>query len=194
MRSHVFSKVVLLGIAGGAAAYFYGKRRERERRPSDEPTEIPDSLAPDPRDPVQSFDDFNPLHVDDLGVEAMSVADVEGDLELAETESFLEEEEEELVRAPNLDDIERTAHDVGDLYGIHTPHATDRQHLDDDTAFAEGQNWIEALEADATEGGPEPEQGIDDVVDDEDIFDPPHASASRDRPVADRGSGGPGGI
>jgi hypothetical protein len=200
MRSHVFSKVVLLGIAGGAAAYFYGKRRARAVSPSadEEPVDIPDSYAADPRDLVQTLDEINPLHVEDLGVEAMTAADAEGDLELAETESFLEEEEEEeeavLDRSVNLDDIEQRAHDVGDLYGSHTPHATDREHPDDDHAFAEGQNWLEALETDAAEGGPEPEEGIEDVVDDEDVYDPPHASDMRDRPVADRGSGGPAGI
>jgi hypothetical protein len=193
------SKVALLGLAGGAA-YLYSKhRRARPSGTSDEPDAIPDSFAADPQDAVQSFDDIYPLHVEELGVEAMTEADVEGDLELAETETFLEDEgeqEPELAgdRVENLDDIERRAHDVGDLYGIHTPHATDRDHPDDDHAFAEGQNWMEALETDAAEGGPAPEEGIEDVVDDEDVYDPPHASDTRDRPVADRGSGGPGGI
>jgi hypothetical protein len=187
------SKVVLLGLAGGAAAYLYGKRRGRRAGATD----IPDSFAADPLDPVQSFDEINPLRVDELGVEAMTIADAEGDLELAETEAYLDQAEEEelpLDRPDNLDDIEQRAHDVGDLYGIHTPHATDRGHPDDDHAFDQGQNWIEALETDAAEGGPEPEQGVEDVVDDEDVYGPPHASDTRDRPVADRGSGGPGGI
>ncbi|MDX2090340.1 MAG: hypothetical protein SFX73_20955 [Kofleriaceae bacterium] len=197
----MFSKVVLLGIAGGAAAYFYGKRRVHAAEPSEdeEPEDIPDSYAADPRDLVQTLDELNPLHVEELGVEAMSMADAESDLELAETEAFLEEEEEEedeevLDRTLNLDDIEQRAHDVGDLYGSHTPRATDREHPDADAAFAEGQNWLEALETDAAEGGPVPEEGIEDVVDDEDVYNPPHASDMRDRPVADRGSGGPGGI
>lgn len=200
MRSHVMSKVVLIGLAGGAAAYLYGKRRRAEPSPlSEEPEDIPDSFAADPQDTVQSFDDIYPLHVEELGVEAMTEADAESDLELAETETFLEDEEVqepelEPARDENLDDIERRAHDVGDLYGIHMPHATDREHPDDDHAFAEGQNWIEALETDAAEGGPTPEEGIEDVVDDEDIYKSPHASDNRDRPVADRGSGGPGGI
>jgi hypothetical protein len=186
------SKVVLFGLAGGAAAYFYGKRRRGWQQ-----QDIPDSFAADPRDPVQTFDEINQLHSDELGVEAMTLADAEGDLELAETEAFFDEEEEDelpLDRSLNLDDIEQRAHDVGDLYGIHTPHATDRGHPDSDQAFEAGQNWIEALETDAAQGGPEPEEGIDDVVDDEDVYDPPHASDTRDRPVADRGSGGSGGI
>lgn len=84
--------------------------------------------------------------------------------------------------------------DDGDLYGAHTPPAVDRTHPDDDHAFAEGQNWIEALEASATENGPEPERELDDIVDDEDVLHPPHAALRRDTPVADHGAGGRRGL
>jgi hypothetical protein len=84
--------------------------------------------------------------------------------------------------------------DAGELYGVHTPPALDRDHPDDDRAFDEGQNWVEALETSAIEYGPEPERTLDDIVDDEDMLSPPHSSDVRDRPVADHGSGGRRGL
>lgn len=71
------------------------------------------------------------------------------------------------------------------------PRAQVRALADDDTAMADGQTWVEALEASAAENGPAPEQPL--IVDDEDRYPPPSASED-DTPVADRGSGGPGGI
>lgn len=73
-----------------------------------------------------------------------------------------------------------------DLYGVHTPKAADRNIPENDRAFDEGENWIEALEQRAAEGGPEPEHSVA-VVDEND--EPPRGD-HRDRPVADRGSGG----
>jgi hypothetical protein len=54
-----------------------------------------------------------------------------------------------------------------------------------------GENWTEALEARAAEGGPEPEHEID-VFDEADDTHP--HSATKDRPIADLGSGGRGGL
>jgi hypothetical protein len=84
--------------------------------------------------------------------------------------------------------------DDGDLYGAHTPAAVDRTHPDDDHAFAEGQNWIEALETSAIENGAEPDRELDDIVDDEDVLRPPHAALRRDTPAADHGAGGRRGL
>jgi hypothetical protein len=84
--------------------------------------------------------------------------------------------------------------DAGDLYGGHTPAAVDRSHPDDDRAFDEGQNWIEALETSAIENGAEPEIELDEIIDDEDVLSPPHASDTRDTPVADHGAGGSRGL
>jgi hypothetical protein len=81
--------------------------------------------------------------------------------------------------------------DGGDLYGVHIAPASDRAQLDDDEAFATGQNWIESLETRAAEGGPEPEHEVD-IVDDNDLTSP--SSDAKDRPVADRGSAGPRGL
>jgi hypothetical protein len=81
--------------------------------------------------------------------------------------------------------------DEGDLYGVHTPVATDTTLPDDDHAFVTGQNWTEALEERSAEGGPLPEHEID-VVDSTDDLHP--NSETKDRPIADLGSGGRGGL
>lgn len=85
------------------------------------------------------------------------------------------------------------ARDAGDLYGAHTPAAADRVHPEDDRAFDEGQNWLEALETSAAENGPEPEHEVESA-EDEDVLSPPHASDTRDVPVADHGAGGRRGL
>lgn len=210
------SKLLLVG-AGGVAAYVYGTRRRAAARvrpgsideafdSSDvgqerEPGFIPDSPDIDPADPVQALDELQELHLEDLHVDAMSGVDAENELMVASVESSLEEDAlealtEDARQAPadtTLDAIERGAHDVGDLYGLHTPPAVDRTHAEDRDTFNLGANWLEALETSAAEYGAEPERELD-IVDDEDVYDPPHASDNRDKPVADRGSGGPAGI
>ncbi|HEY4242761.1 MAG TPA: hypothetical protein VGM88_23255 [Kofleriaceae bacterium] len=82
--------------------------------------------------------------------------------------------------------------DGGDLYGVRTPPASDRELPDDDEAQGEGQNWLEALEEVSVEGGPEPEGEVE-VVDEDDITKP-HSIEAQDRPLADRGSAGPRGL
>ncbi len=66
--------------------------------------------------------------------------------------------------------------------------APDSGDLDD------GQNWIEALNTSAAENGPRPEQSLDSVIDDSDLYAPHRAGDNDDTPVADRGSGGPAGM
>ena len=164
----------------------------RTQRPSRPPT-IPDSLDADPADPVQRLDAF---HEEDLDVDAMSATEAGAELDLARAETFYEEAARELdpPPEPTLETIEQEAHDVGDLYGIHTPPAVDRVHAEDREAFEEGQTWLEALGTSAAEHGAVPERGLDAIVDDEDVNDPPHPTDTRDTPVADRGSGGPAGV
>lgn len=90
-----------------------------------------------------------------------------------------------------LDALDRADHDVGELYGAHVTPALETNHPDGDVSFDEGQNWLEALESDAAEFGPKEEREID-MSDEQDV--PPHASDTRDTPVADRGAGGLGGL
>ena len=151
-----------------------------------------------------------------LDVDAQSQADVDAAQDLAGLESELEAEPaDEAVNEAEADvddvidlGIDDLAHrdagvratgatghrDAGELYGVHTPAAADREHPDDDRAYAEGQNWLEALETSAIEGGAEPERELTDIIDDEDILRPPHASDARDTPVADHGAGGRRGL
>jgi hypothetical protein len=218
MRPHLFSKLLFLSAGVGIAACVYQLRRA-SRRSEDfgledstddrdfvelsdptardpEPMTIPNSFDIDPADPVQGIDEVHELHVEDLEVEALSAADSEAVQEIASEEQFADETaaELDLPEDTTLDAIESAAHDTGDLYGVHTPPATDRTHPDGDASFDEGQHWLEALETDSVEMGPEAEHDLSDVVDDEDVYASPHPSDRKDTPVADRGSGGPGGI
>jgi len=122
---------------------------------------------PDPRDPVQEL--------------------------YSETDTSDTSDEVEIPTDPmTLDAMDASLHDVGDLYGLHTPRAEDKTHLDDDAAMEDGQNWLESLATDSVEGGTEPELELD-MSDDADNDRPPHSSDTHDRPIADRGSGGPAG-
>ncbi len=88
-------------------------------------------------------------------------------------------------------DVAEVIHDTGDLYGVHAMGAVNRDHPDNDRAMDEGQNWLEALEANAAEFGADLERPLD--MSDE-LSAPGHNSDSKDTPVADRGAGGPGGL
>jgi hypothetical protein len=198
---------MLMPFALAVAGYAILRNRRRQRAMRDTAR---DDFASDPRDPVQGFDEISELQVEPLDVDALSQVDVEAAQDLAGLETEIDERsgaELELdhvhvidpATGVEVDDVVEIfdpgqPRDAGDLYGVHTPAALDRQHPDDDTAFNEGQNWVEALETSAIEYGPEPEQTLDDVVDDEDILSPPHRSDKRDRPVADYGSGGRRGL
>lgn len=81
----------------------------------------------------------------------------------------------------------------GELYGVHVPSAVDRDLPDDDRAQAEGENWLEELEASAGEMGPEPEHELD-VIDDSDPHAGHHKTMTGDTPVADHGAAGPRGL
>ena len=182
------------------------RRRRRARRASDDLQR----LRPDPTDPLQRFDEVPELEVMPLEVDAVSLADAVAADDLAVLEDSLDETADRDTAVITAAEADETAvisdavacdlaepvreRDSGDLYGAHTPPAQDRDHPDSDRAFDQGENWLEALEASAAENGPEPERSLDDVVDDEDVLQPPHPSDTRDRPVADHGSGGRQGL
>jgi hypothetical protein len=84
------------------------------------------------------------------------------------------------------------ATDSGELYGMHVPRAQDNVLPDDDRAFADGQNWLEAMETNAAEGGPMPEAELN-IIDDQDDASTA-ATLRNDRPIADFGSGGRRGL
>jgi hypothetical protein len=197
-----------LALALAARAIVRARRRRRARRAADDIQW--QWFRPDPTDPLQRLDEAPELEVTPLSVDAVSAADLaaaddlailEGDLdETADRDTAViaqaEADETAVISEALACDGDEPAHerDAGDLYGAHTPAAQDRDHPDDDRAFEVGENWLEALEASAAENGPEPERGLDDVVDDEDVLHPPHPSDTRDRPVADHGSGGRAGL
>lgn len=185
---------MLLGVGGGIAAYMFGRKRPHEVAPT--PTTVDDLLAPDPADPVQSMDALDQVDLADLDVDALSVAEGTGELAGATVESSVDESamEVDMPEDTTMEGYEQGARDVGDLYGVHTPRAADRAHPDDDQAMGDGQTWLEALETSAAENGPLPEEPLESIVDDEDVYSAPHPSDSDDTPVADRGSGGPAGI
>jgi hypothetical protein len=170
----------LLAIGGIAALVV--KLRSKRARPL-----VMESCAMDPTDPLQRLDDATPLHLEDLAFDAQTVADAWEMEDLAQLETFLDE------RLPDIppEESARAMRGSGELYGLHTPMAVDRQLPDDDRAFREGENWVEALGTSATEYGPDPERELD-IVDEEDLDSPP--TDTRDIPVADRGSAGPRGL
>ena len=124
----------------------------------------------DPEDPSQSLDDSGGFQIEPLDVEAQPAAEPD------------EHGDEDTVRW-------RPA-DTGDLYGVHVSPAGDR---DFGSPEELGENWIEALGQHAAEGGPIPEHEVT-VIDDSDPHETHGPTDFRDRPKADRGSGGPGGL
>jgi hypothetical protein len=200
--------LVPLALALVVRTIVRAQRRRRARRAS----EGIQRFRPDPTDPLQRLDEVPELEVAPLSVDAVSAADVAAAEDLAILEDELDQtadrdtaviaradaDETAVISETMADDDggDEPAHerDAGDLYGAHTPPAQDREHPDNDRSFDTGENWLEALEASAAENGPEPERELDDVVDDEDVLQPPHPSDTRDRPVADLGSGGRAGL
>lgn len=199
--------LIPLALALAVRAVVRFRRRRRTQRAADRLQRC----RPDPADPLQRFFEEAPeLGATPLDVDAVSQADIAAAEDLAILEDDLDEtadrdtaviaradaDERAVVAEADADEPDPRAHDrdAGDLYGAHTPPAQDRDHPDDDRAFDDGQSWLEALETSSTELGPEPERELDDVVDDEDVWSPPHRSDTRDRPVADHGSGGRPGL
>ncbi|MBA3503610.1 MAG: hypothetical protein M4D80_39950 [Myxococcota bacterium] len=149
-------------------------------------------FAPDPRDPVQTFEDMASIQVDDLDLDAVDIADAEAAQDMAMLESELDESMDlDTSTMPTIDAATVSMDETGELYGVHTPRSVDNVLPDDLIAMDEGQNWIEALETSAAEYGAEPERELD-ILDEQDLA--PHPSDTRDTPVADRGSGGPAGV
>lgn len=186
MRLLTLSK--LLALAAGAT-WAYKHRRANASTGG----VTADDLAPDPNDPIQGIAD-DKFDVSDLQVDAVDVADAEAAQDLATLESELDESALE-IDTPSQTTIEANdmsvQRDTGELYGVHTPRAVDRTLPDDRAAMDDGQNWLEALQESAAEYGADPEHDLD-PLDEQDR--PPHPSDLRDRPVADRGSGGPSGV
>ncbi len=166
------------------------------------PTREPSAILPhrhvidvDPEDPTQQLDDTGAFDIEPLAIEARPVAEAAEDFDIASAENIEGESESELEPGPAVE------HDTGELYGVRTPHAgdTNLSAPEDQDAFegaGRGETWLEALGGHAALMGPALEQEIV-IVDDRDLERADHRGnhpTERDRPIADKGSGGPGGL
>lgn len=178
----------------------------------------------DPEDPSQLLDDVGGFSIEEFDVEAQpsaeAYADVDSAVYVAESGEGLEMDSGEGVEveetqldenALELDTPDLTTADAyaeaigdedsGDLYGVYTPKAEDPvpEMTPDHESFVDteqGETWLETLGKTSTEYGPEVEHVVD-VVDDSDEHIEHrghHGTESGDRPVADKGSGGIGGL
>lgn len=150
----------------------------------------------DPEDPAQTLDDVGQIDVEPLDVDAMPEAERDDELARAMAES----KEGDLESEDEGEDEERPADtkETGKLYGVRTPHAADADLADgpDHGSFEgaeEGENWLESLSRHAAEGGVAPDEDVT-VIDESDDHGGTQPSEAADRPVADTGSGGPGGL
>ena len=185
MQASSIAKWLILSGGGVATAVLAGRALRRRRdRPLPAPFMEIDRI--DPNDPVQGFDEATGFYIETLDVDAQAAADAEAAADLAALESELDEEPVTYEQpVPRLGD-------AGDLYGVHVPPAVDRQLLDDDRAFEQGENWLEHMQATFSENGPEPERPVD--PDDDSDHNGHHSTDTRDTPVADRGSAGRRGL
>ena len=146
----------------------------------------------DPEDPTQTLDDTGQIDVGPLDVDAMPAAEAAEEFDEAVAETVEGDSE-----IPADDEAAEDEGETGELYGVRTPHAADADLAAgvDHGAFEgvdEGENWLESLERHAAEMGPAPDEEVV-VIDSSDPHGGHHPSESGDRPVADKGSGGPGG-
>ena len=132
----------------------------------------------------------------DLDADAQPVLAV--DAQPADIASRTIERVAEPATAAEQDPVAPRSHDTGELYGVRTPHAFDTALAasEDHDAFEgaeRGETWLEALEEHAALMGPVPEEEIV-IVDDRDLEHTARRPSERDRPVADKGAGGVGGL
>jgi len=145
----------------------------------------------DPEDPSQQLDDTGEFHIEPLAVDAQPRAEASEELDIAAAENVAGESEPEDELTAEAGDRE-----TGELYGLRTPHAGDpnlaaAEDRDSFEGAERGETWLEALEEHAIVMGPAPEEEVVIV----DANDRGHHPTERgDRPVADKGSGGSGGL
>jgi len=183
-------------------------RPHKEFRPSDKDRAIMHEVSArlphrhvvdlDPEDPSQQLDDLGEFHVEPLAVEARPAAEASEELDLASAENVEGESELETPSQVTADAYADAAEETGELYGVRTPHAGDTNLAapEDRDSFEgswRGETWLESLEEHAIEMGPAPEEEVV-IIDDSDSHAGHHPTETGDRPVADKGSGGPGGL
>lgn len=171
----------------------------------------------DPEDPTQLLDDAGQFSAfdTDLEIEAQPAAEAETELDAAVAESAGEEgllddnalgglgeveaaQERDTPSRATADAYAEAAEDTGELYGVHVPPVADKTFTinPDGESFRDswlGEHAFETLEKKTAELGAEPEHELD-IVDNSEGDRGHHATQRRDRPVADKGSGGSGGL
>jgi hypothetical protein len=189
-------------------------RHDRERDAMRQANNLPSRslVDTDPEDPSQLLDEAGQFSVADIELDAQPQAEADAELDAAVATDAGEEEGEETTEqevddgARELDTPAQTtadaymeaADDTGDLYGVHVPPAADPAlgvNRDGETFVDSelGEHAFETLEKKMAENGAEPEQELD-VTDDSDSERGHHKTDTRDRPVADKGSGGNAGM
>jgi hypothetical protein len=177
-------------------------RTQRQAAPvravDDRPRSMPRLVDTDPEDPSQHLDDVGQIQVGPMDIDARPAAEAGDELAaaMAENQSGDQEADDELAvsEAEATGDVKGT----GDLYGVRIPHAADPDLGDPGARMsfagaAAGETFFEALAEHSTELGPAPEEEVV-IVDDSDGNRGHSPTESGDRPVADKGSGGPGGL
>lgn len=161
------------------------------RRAMMEASELPQpSLVDiDPEVPSQLLDDAGQYTALPVDVDALPVDEADADIQAATVTAEAGD--------TDINSYAEQADDTGDLYGVHTPRAADSDldKTDDHESFVDsemGEHWLETLGKKAAEYGAEAEEELDVVDNSDDHVG--HGSESGDRPVADKGSGGPGGL
>src|SRR5688572_6828091 len=132
--------------------------RDPAQRAMREASELPQPsiVDIDPEDPSQLLDDAGQYSIVDLEVEAQPHAEADAELDAAVEAADLETSEIDTPEDTTIDAYAEEADDTGDLYGVHTPRAADRD-LDktpDQEEFVDsdqGENWLETLGKKAAE-------------------------------------------
>lgn len=171
-------------------------RQDGERKAMREASELPQPsiVDVDPEDPAQLLDDAEQYSVIDLEVDAEPQAEADAELDAA-VATTTGDDYIDVIDQTNLEDIG----DAGDLYGVHVPAAADAGSdvTHDGESFQDselGEHVFETLQKKMAESGTaNPEEDVE-FEDDSDPLVGHSKSDRRDRPVADKGSGGPGGL
>jgi hypothetical protein len=175
-------------------------RRQRRARTQANPSGTlprPSIADLDPSDPTQELDEVGEFTIE-LAVEAQPAAEALEDFDTASEESDAEAYEDDPAACDEAE-AKDDARDTGELYGVHVPPATDPAISagPDHGGFEDadlGEDFFESLEEHAAELGAAPEHELDIVDDSDHDHAGHHKTDTRDRPVADKGSGGPAGV
>ena len=145
----------------------------------------------DPEDPAQLLDDAEQYSIIDMNVDAEPQAEADAELDAA-VATTTADDYTDIIDATDIGD-------AGDLYGVHVPRAADAggDLTDDRESFKDselGEHVFETIQKKMAENGTaDPTEDVE--FEDDSDHDRGHSKTDRrDRPVADKGSGGPAGM